>query len=41
MIILAETMLGRELCSTGYTLEDLGIAGMSVEELNKYLREGK
>ena len=41
IIILAETMIGRELCSTGYTLADLGIAGMSVEELNHYLREGK
>lgn len=41
MIILAETMIGRKLCPTGYTLDDLGIGGMSVEELNHYLREGK
>lgn len=41
MIILAETMIGRRLCPTGYTLDDLGIGGMGVEELNHYLREGK
>jgi opine dehydrogenase len=38
MITLAEAILKRDLCSTGYTLADLGIDGMSVEELNNYLR---
>ena len=41
MIILAEAILKRDLVSTGYTLADLGIAGMSKDELNQYLREDK
>ena len=39
MIVLAEAILKRDLCSTGYTLADLRLDGLSVEELNKYLRE--
>jgi len=41
MIVLAEAILKRDLISTGYTLADLGIGGMSRDELNAYLREGK
>ena len=40
MITLAEAMLKRDLVSTGYTLKDLNLEGLSVEELNRYLREG-
>lgn len=40
MITLACAILKRDLLKTGYTLADLGIDGMTKEELNKYLREG-
>jgi opine dehydrogenase len=39
MITLAQAILQRDLISTGYTLDDLGIGNMSVEQLNHYLRE--
>lgn len=39
MITLAQAILQRDLISTGYTLDDLGIGNMSVEQLNRYLRE--
>ncbi|MDO4572140.1 MAG: NAD/NADP octopine/nopaline dehydrogenase family protein, partial [Clostridia bacterium] len=39
MIVLAQTILKRDLLSTGYTLDDLGIGGLSREELNRRLRE--
>lgn len=41
MITLAQAMLNRNLLNVryAYTLEDLGIGGMTVEQLNKYLRE--
>jgi len=40
MIILACAMLKRDLLKTGYTLDALGIGGMTKEELNAYLRKG-
>ena len=39
MIVLAQTILKRDLVSTGYTLDDLGIGGLSRERLNEYLRQ--
>ncbi|MCI9198698.1 MAG: NAD/NADP octopine/nopaline dehydrogenase [Lachnospiraceae bacterium] len=41
MIVLAEAILKRDLCSTGYTLDDLGIGNMSKDRLNEYLRTGE
>ena len=41
MINLANAIHGRDLTENGYTLEYLGIDGMSVEELNTYLRTGE
>ena len=38
MITLASTMLDTDYFKNGYTLEDIGIGGMTVEEINKYLR---
>ena len=40
MITLASAMLKRDLVSTGYTLADLGIDGMSIEQLNEYMQAG-
>lgn len=40
MINLACAILDRDLTQKGYTLEYLGIDNMTVEQLNKYLREG-
>jgi len=40
MINIACAMLKRDLTKNGYTLEYLGINDMTIEQLNKYLREG-
>jgi len=40
MINLACAMLKRDLTANAYTLENLGIGGMTKKQLNAYLREG-
>ena len=38
MITLSEAILKRDLVSTGYSLDDLGIAGLDKDQLNHFLR---
>ncbi len=38
MIHLASAILGRDFFAEGYTLEDIDLGGMSVEEINKHIR---
>jgi opine dehydrogenase len=40
LLALGSAVLGRDLCATGRTLENLGLASFSVERMKEMLRSG-
>jgi opine dehydrogenase len=41
VVNLAELLIGRDLRSSGRTLENLGLAGMSVDQIRAFLETGE